>query len=90
MATDVDGVYHGWGTPAQRKIDFADPATLRAEGFEAGSMGPKVEAACAFVAATGKTAVIGSLDQLGELVEGSAGTVIAPRVPASALRSALT
>ena len=89
MATDVDGVYQGWGTPAHRKIDLADPEISAAEILESGSMGPKVEAACAFVAATGKSAVIGSLDQLERLVKGSAGTVIAPRLPASALRSAL-
>lgn len=80
MATDVDGVHHGWGTPADRLIESTDPAALRRESFEAGSMRPKVDAACAFVEATGGRAVIGSLDDLTELVEGAAGTTIFPRV----------
>lgn len=84
MATDVDGVHHGWGTPADRLIPCADPVMLRREPFEAGSMGPKVEAACGFVDATGGKAVIGSLDHLAELVEGTAGTTILARVPSAA------
>jgi carbamate kinase len=46
MATDVDGVYTGWGTPEQRRLETVTPAELRAYQFAAGSMGPKVEAAC--------------------------------------------
>ena len=84
MATDVDGVHDGWGTPADRLIESADPAALRPESFEAGSMRPKVVAACGFVEATGGRAVIGSLDRLAELVEGTAGTTILPRARAIA------
>jgi len=84
LATDVDGVHHGWRTAADRLIERADPALLRADVFESGSMRPKVEAACAFVEATGARAVIGSLDRLAELVEGTAGTTILPRVPSPA------
>ena len=40
MATDVDGVYTGWGTPEQRRLDRVTPADLRALPFAAGSMGP--------------------------------------------------
>ena len=43
--------------------------------FPAGSMGPKVEAASKFVLATGKKALIGSLDQI-EMLEGNAGTEV--------------
>ena len=39
-------------------------------------MGPKVEAACRFVEATAKRAVIGGLDEAGELLEGTRGTTI--------------
>ena len=41
--------------------------------FPAGSMGPKVQAAVEFAAATGKRAVIGSLDEIDGLVAGTAG-----------------
>lgn len=74
MATDVDGVYLDWGTPAQRRLDRVTPAELRAQSFPAGSMGPKVDAAAEFVAATGSRAAIGSLDQIEGLVAGTAGT----------------
>ena len=61
IVTDVDAAYSGWGTPAERPIRRADPATLREQGFAEGSMGPKVLAACEFVEKTGKHAVIGSM-----------------------------
>ena len=38
MATDVDGVYVGWGTPEQRRLERVTPAELRATSFPAGSM----------------------------------------------------
>ncbi len=74
MATDVDGVYVDWGTPNQRRLDRVTPDELRAIPFPAGSMGPKVDAATEFVDATGKRAVIGSLEQLDAMVAGTAGT----------------
>ena len=40
----------------------------------AGSMGPKVSAACQFATNTGNEAVIGSLVDIDRIVEGSAGT----------------
>lgn len=76
MATDVDGVYAGWGTADKRRIDKATPEELRALDLPAGSMGPKVEAAAHFVETTGKTAAIGSLEQIAELVAGVAGTQV--------------
>jgi carbamate kinase len=42
--------------------------------FPAGSMGPKVEAACEFVSRTGRPAVIGSLDRIEAMANGTAGT----------------
>jgi carbamate kinase len=78
MATDVDGVYTGWGTPDQARLDRVTPSELRALEFPAGSMGPKVDAAAEFVAATGKRAVIGSLDEIERLVAGAAGTNVVP------------
>jgi carbamate kinase len=80
MATDVDGVYDGWGTPEQRKLDRVTPGELRARPFAAGSMGPKVEAAARFVEATGNRAAIGALDEIEHIVEGRAGTTVTPAV----------
>ncbi len=79
MATDVDGVYVDWGEPTARRIERADPEELCAYDFATGSMGPKVEAACAFVRDTGGRAAIGALDDLEAMVAGEAGTVIAAR-----------
>jgi len=76
MATDVDGVYLNWGTAAQARIARADPRSLRELDFAAGSMGPKIEAACAFAEVPGRTAVIGRLENLSALVEGDEGTRI--------------
>src|SRR5437660_1465256 len=80
MATDVDGVYTGWGTAAQRRIDWVTPNDLEAHGFPAGSMGPKVDAAVRFASVTGRRAAIGSLDQIGDIVGGRAGTNVSADV----------
>ena len=74
IATDVDGAYLDWGKPEQRRIAQADPKSLREYGFAKGSMGPKVEAACRFVEKSGKTAVIGALDKIDEILAGRSGT----------------
>jgi carbamate kinase len=78
MATDVDGVYEGWGTPDQRRLERVTPEQLRKLDFAAGSMGPKVDAAVRFVEATGKQAAIGSLEDIERIVEGQAGTTVVP------------
>ncbi len=76
LLTDVAQVETGYGTDEARPIQQMDPASLRALGFPAGSMGPKVEAACRFVDATGHRAVIGRLEDAGELLAGTRGTVV--------------
>jgi len=76
MATDVDGVYADFGLPTQRHLPRLTPREVDEMNFAAGSMGPKVQAAVEFVAATGKRASIGSLDQIDGLVDGTAGTSI--------------
>ena len=78
IATDVDGVHLDWGTPDDRLLERATPDELGSLGLAEGSMGPKVEAAARFVRATGKRAVIGSLEDLAALVAGSAGTRVVP------------
>ena len=72
--TDVDGVYTGFGTPEQQLLRHGRPQDLREYSFEAGSMGPKVEAACRFVEAGGQFAAIGALTQASELLKGAVGT----------------
>jgi carbamate kinase len=76
MLTDADAVYLDWGKPNQRAIRRAAPAAIRAFGFPAGSMGPKVEAACRFAERSGNRAAIGALSDLREIVAGEAGTTV--------------
>jgi len=76
MATDVDAVYTDWGTPQQRVLGRVTVDELRQQTFPAGSMGPKVEAACRFVEATGGRAAIGALTQIQQIVDGAAGTQV--------------
>ena len=76
IATDVAAVYVDWGRPQQRALGNVTPKTLAGMTFPAGSMGPKIEAACRFVESSGKRAVIGSLDQIEAMLSGAAGTQI--------------
>jgi carbamate kinase len=76
LLTDVDAVQDGYGTPQARPIHQTSAAELRSRGFPDGSMGPKVEAACRFVAASGRMAVIGRLDDAEAMAHGKAGTVV--------------
>ncbi|MCG3210585.1 MAG: Carbamate kinase 1 [Anaerolineae bacterium] len=78
MATDVAGVYVDWGKPTARLLRRVTPAELRAGNFPAGSMGPKVEAACEFVEKTGRRAAIGALADIEAIVAGEAGTIVEP------------
>lgn len=74
MVTDVDAVYVDYGKPSQRALATISPAELERYAFPTGSMGPKVESACAFARATGHPAIIGSLSNVAGLVDGTAGT----------------
>ena len=76
IVTDVDAVYVGWGTPKQSAIRRASPAALAQTEFAAGSMGPKVRAACSFVEQTGGLAAIGSIEDTPALLRGEAGTLV--------------
>jgi carbamate kinase len=78
IATDVAAVYLDWGLPTQRAIDQVTPHDLSGHDFAVGSMQPKVDAARAFVLATGQRAVIGSLEQIEAMLAGSAGTQVCP------------
>jgi carbamate kinase len=76
IVTDVDAVYADWGTPDQRAIRRASPAALAETEFAAGSMGPKVRAACSFAEATGGLAAIGSISDTPALLRGERGTIV--------------
>jgi carbamate kinase len=78
MATDADGVYLDWGTPDARLLRRTTPAELGRYQFAAGSMSPKVEAACAFVTRSKRRAAIGALADIERIVAGEAGTQVEP------------
>jgi carbamate kinase len=78
LLTDVPAVVRGYGTAQAEPILRATPGALRREKFPAGSMGPKVEAACRFVEVTGDLAAIGSLNDAALILEGKAGTIVTP------------
>jgi carbamate kinase len=83
MATDASAAYVGFGTPGQRAIAQANPDALLTEyeaEFAAGSMLPKVIAACDFAKATGQPAVIGALSDIDTMLAGTAGTQVVTSV----------
>jgi carbamate kinase len=79
ILTAVPAVYQRFGTPEQeelRELSVAGAERLLRDLPE-GSMRPKVEAAAAYVRATGGEALIASADVLAEALAGRAGTRIA-------------
>ncbi|HXV62717.1 MAG TPA: carbamate kinase [Vicinamibacteria bacterium] len=77
LATDVDAVYADWREPRARPLRHVTPSELSSLKLDAGSMGPKVEAACGFVEGRpARRAVIGALAEVEAMLEGSAGTQI--------------
>lgn len=86
IATDVDAAYIDWGKPTQKAIAQAHPDELERLGFAAGSMGPKVQAACDFARNTGKVAVISSLENIEAIVQGTAGTRVSTGQPGISYR----
>jgi carbamate kinase len=76
LLTDVPHVETDFGTASARAILRTTPTELRALQFPAGSMGPKIEAACRFVEATGHRAMIGRLQDAAEMLEGNRGTIV--------------
>ena len=83
MLTDVDAVYRDWGKSSQEPIRTMSLDQIRPETFPAGSMGPKIEAARDFVAATGGIAGIGALGDAIGIIEGRNGTLISSGSPAA-------
>lgn len=78
VLTDVAAVMRDFGTSEQQPVLRATPGSLRSIDVPAGSMGPKVDAACRFVELTGGIAAIGTLDDATAILRGEAGTVVTP------------
>jgi carbamate kinase len=76
MATDAEAVFIDYGTPQARAVHQASPKAISQFSFSAGSMGPKVAAACQFAATSGRTAAIGALADIPAIVRGEKGTLI--------------
>jgi carbamate kinase len=88
MATDTPAVFLDWGKPTQRAIHRAHPDAMQKFDFPAGSMGPKVDAACRFARATGHSAAIGALADIPAIVRGEKGTLVDPRFAEPTFHSA--
>ena len=82
ILTDVDAVYTGWGTDAQRAISsmtVSEADRLASDGaFGEGSMAPKVAAAAEYVRRTNGRAIITELSKGRAAVQGVGGTEILP------------
>jgi carbamate kinase len=76
LLTDVAAVWTKWPQSKGQPIGRTTPGELRSFTFAAGTMGPKVEAACRFVERTGRFAAIGALDQAVAMLDGNAGTLV--------------
>ncbi len=96
LLTDVPAVIRGFGTPRAAPISRltvgAARRLLESGRFAPGSMGPKVEAAAAFVAgaAGSRFAAIGALEQAVDVLAGRSGTslVAGPALPSRGARAA--
>jgi carbamate kinase len=78
LLTDVAGVQAHYGTPEAHTIRRSGVAELRRLDLPAGSMGPKVAAVCEFAETTGHFAAIGALTDAEAILNGMAGTFVAP------------
>jgi carbamate kinase len=74
LLTDVTAVFRGFGTDRAAPISRITPTDAAALDLPAGSMGPKVAAARAFMAAGGQFAGIGRLEDAEAILVGTAGT----------------
>lgn len=76
ILTDADAVYLDWGKPTQHALRSTTPSELAMFEFDAGSMGPKIEASCEFIEQGGKVVGIGALEDGLQILQGQAGTNI--------------
>ena len=75
LLTDVEAVYQGFGTPEAQPLSTLTIAESHELNLPAGSMGPKINAACSF-AESGGFSAIGRLSEALALLSGQAGTHI--------------
>ena len=75
LLTDVEAVYQGFGTPEAQPLSALTIAESHELNLPAGSMGPKINAACSF-AESGGFSAIGRLSEALALLSGQAGTHI--------------
>jgi carbamate kinase len=82
ILTEVDNVALNFGKPNQQalsRVTIAETKQYLADGhFPAGSMGPKVEAALAFMEDGGEKVIITSIEKAAAALDGNAGTIIVP------------
>ncbi len=78
LLTDVAAVEADYGTASAHPLGRIGVEEMRKFTFAAGSMGPKVDAACRFVERTGGRAAIGRLEDAAFLLSGRAGTLVVP------------
>ena len=76
LLTDVEAVSSDWAARDARYIREASPVSLRRMNFEAGTMGPKIDAGCRFVERTGGEAGIGLLRDAAAILDRRTGTII--------------
>lgn len=80
ILTAVDRAAINFGTSQQQDLDtlsLADAKKYLAEGqFPPGSMGPKIEAAVAFLESGGDMVIITSIERMTDAIEGRTGTRI--------------
>ncbi|MBI2184573.1 MAG: carbamate kinase [Thaumarchaeota archaeon] len=78
--TDVPTVYRNYGKRNQNplyRLNRRDAqALLDAGEFKEGSMKPKIEASISFLVEGGKQVIITTVEQIGDALKGSAGTII--------------
>lgn len=82
IVTDVDKVKLNFDEPSETDLDEVTVSEARshleAGQFPAGSMGPKIEAACRFVEAIGRRAIIGAITDVGHGLDEGFGTQVIP------------
>jgi carbamate kinase len=82
FVTGVDAVQVDFGTPAARplrRVGVSELTDLAADGqFPPGSMGPKIDAALAFLAGGGREVVITDPAYFQAAMDGRAGTHVIP------------
>lgn len=82
ILTDVPNAYVAYDSPGQRALHTVSleeaRAHLAAGEFSPGSMGPKIDALCRFVAATGRSGILTAIDDAAAALEGNAGTRVVP------------